>query len=134
MTAIQPGRGLFSIRGSDFDDTIHELQALRWTVYFLSEEITDRPAFFGAVKTTLPLDPPVIGDEKWDALSDSLWSGLFAEDPQQIAIVWPNSAVMAERAPEDYQIARSILADLVESLNSAEMTVGRPKDIMVVLA
>jgi hypothetical protein len=46
--------------------------------------------FFEAMKALLPLDPPLVGNRSWDALSDSLWSGLDQLAADNIAIVWPS--------------------------------------------
>jgi hypothetical protein len=131
---MRPESGLHSISAADVGAVLRELEGLSWHVYVLPEGITDKRSFFEAVRSTMPLDPTVHGEEKWDAISDSLWSGLDALDAHKIAIIWPDSGTMAEQAPDDFNIARAILADITDSLADTEATVGRPKEVMAVLA
>jgi hypothetical protein len=71
---------------------------------------------------------------KWQALSDSLWTGLHALDCRRIVIAWPNAGLMDERAPEDFRTALAVLQDVAESLGSEKYTVGRPKEVYVLLS
>ncbi len=52
---------------------------------------------------------------------------------RQIAIVWSGSAVMANAQPEDFDIAKSILSELTESLADVGATLGNLKHLVVVL-
>jgi hypothetical protein len=47
-----------------------------------------RQAFFDAVRAALPLDPPLVRSQSWDALSDSVWGGLDSLDTRTIVITW----------------------------------------------
>lgn len=131
---MKPERGLHYMTIVDIDATRRELEASGWRVLVLPEGITDRRSFFDGVRSRIPLDPPVLGDRKWDALSDSLWSGLDSLDADRIAIIWPESRTMAELAPDDFDIARTILADVTASLADAEATAGEPKEVTAMLA
>jgi hypothetical protein len=105
-----------------------------WRVLVLPRGISGRVSFFRGVKATCPLDPPLVRDDVWDALSDSLWNGLDALAESAIAVIWPESAVMAEVAADDFSIARDILANISESIADSNATQGQPKQIAVVLA
>lgn len=39
-------------------------------------DIKSKDDFFEAVRAVLPLDPPLVLNKVWDALSDSIWEGL----------------------------------------------------------
>jgi hypothetical protein len=128
-----PQSGLQLALGEDLDDRCSDFEASGWRVFVLPHGISDRASFFGGVRTACPLDPPLIGDRVWDALSDSLWSGLDAVDDGKIAIIWPDSTLMARLAPEEFSIAQDILADITESLADNKATVGHPKQVAVLL-
>lgn len=102
-------------------------------MFVLPRGISDRASFFRGVKAACPLDPPLVRNVVWDALSDSLWNGPDGLDESAIAIIWPQSAVMAEAAPGEFSIARDILTNITASLGDGDATVGQPKQIAVVL-
>jgi len=102
-------------------------------VFVLPAGIDSRESFFDAAGKTFPMDPPIISSRSWDALSDSLWGGLYSVDEDQILIVWPNSTALAESAPKDYETALSVLTDLVTSLGDRETTRERPRNLSVIV-
>ena len=93
-----------------------------------------RQAFFDAVGGALPLDPPLVGSRSWDALSDSVWGGLDSLDTRAIVITWRDASTFKDVAPWEFEIASSILHDLVKRLASWEATYGEPKQVSVLLA
>ncbi|WP_223188996.1 MULTISPECIES: barstar family protein [unclassified Streptomyces] len=90
-----------------------------------------RAAFFNAVRAVLPLDPPVVSSHSLDALSDSLWGGIYSTDDQKIAIIWEDSLRFFEDSPKEFEDACSVLAEVAESLTDEAFTVGRPKQVRV---
>ena len=120
-------RGL--VRGiGDAEAVRRAAEAGGWTVFVLPRGIADRVAFFEAVKATLPLDPPLMGSSSWDALSDSVWQGLYDHAASRIAIVWMDSSSMSE-----HELARDVLEDVAVSLADTELTCGKPKEVCVVI-
>ena len=95
--------------------------------------IVDRPSFFAGVRETCPLDPPVLGSNSWEALSDSLWEGFHSCAAQRIAILWPGAAAMASSAPADFEIALDLFADLVRSLADRGSTCQPAKAVTVLV-
>ena len=128
---IQPG--LSQIRDLDVGTVRREAIESGFKVFVLPAGIDSRESFFDAVRKTLPMDPPIISSRSWDALSDSLWGGLYSVDEDRIVIVWPNSTALAESAPKDYETALSVLKDLVTSLGDRETTQGRTRSISVIV-
>lgn len=126
-------RGLHRVSGSDVEQSRRELADAGWRVFVLPEGISDRTTFFLGVRAVLPLDPPLVGNDHWDALSDSLWSGLHDLADKRIAIIWP-AALMASRNAESFEIATRVLADVSEALADPEATVGNVKELSVVIA
>jgi hypothetical protein len=126
--------GVHDLTGSDVATLAGELREAGRKVFILPLGIADRESFFRGVRQAVPLDPPVLSDSNWDALSDSIWNGLDSLDESRVAIVWPESQTMAQVAPDDYVVAQEILANITKSLASAKATVGRPKDVIVCLA
>lgn len=96
--------------------------------------IRTKTAFFDAIKATLPLDPPIVGSQSWDALSDSIWNGLDNSTAQQLAIIWPGSDEMARTECEEFEQATSVLSDISDLLADPEATVGQTKALVVLLA
>ena len=127
-------QGLQQIADFDVETGVRELINRGNRVFLLPRGIKDKRAFFEGIRKSLPLDPPVVGDHSWDALSDSLWTGLDGVDANAIAIIWPGSVEMAKSQPKDFEIAKSILSDLTGSLADTEVTVGNVKHVVVVLA
>ena len=127
-------QGLCQIADFDVESGVRDLVNRGDRVFVLPSGIKDKRAFFEGIRKSLPLDPPIVSDRSWDALSDSLWGGLYNVDASSVAIIWPGSAEMAKAQPEDFEIARSVLSDLTESLADAGFTVGNVKQVVVVLA
>jgi barstar (barnase inhibitor) len=101
----------------------------------LQHQGSDRPAaFFDAIRHTLPLDPPLVGSRSWDALSDSLWSGLHEVSDNSIAIFWTGSSDFKDATSSDYSIALEILKDITGSLTDQSITNGRPKQVSVYIS
>ena len=94
---------------------------------------TDRESFFRGIRAACPLDPPLVRNDNWDALSDSLWNGIDELEDSQVAIIWPDSTAMAPAAPHDFATAREILSGIAESLANSDATVGGPTLFAVVL-
>lgn len=95
--------------------------------------IVDRASFFDAVRATFPLDPPLVGSRSWDALSDSLCGGLHTLPARRIAILWPGTRGMASRAADDFEMALNVLADVANLLADPRATVGKPKNVAVLV-
>jgi hypothetical protein len=124
------GPGLNRRTGANIERLVEELRAAGWRVYLLPLGIGDKTAFFEAVKAVLPLDPPLVGNRSWEALSDSVWGGLDGIDANRIAIVWPR--VDLGESP-DLETAMSVLEGVARSLGDAEATNGAVKEVSVVI-
>lgn len=124
--------GVFSFPFREGMEEVAQYRLEGWRVFDLPKGISSKTAFFDGVRSTLPLDPPVQGNQSWDALADSLWSGLDSLTDDMILIVWPDSLEMAKLAPVDANIAKTILAELPSSLGSEEVTGGDGKKLAVI--
>ncbi|MET9446143.1 barstar family protein [Streptomyces cinerochromogenes] len=128
-------RGFHEVAGGDIPGILDEAARRGIPVFTLSTAgRTDKEAFFGAVRETLPLDPP-LGTFRmvWDTLSDSLWGGLHELKSPRVVIVWPDARPVAG-AEGDFWIALEILRDVAESLAEARYTSGRPTQVSVYIA
>lgn len=90
-----------------------------------------REAFFDAVRSALPMDPPLVSSRSWDALSDSLWEGIRSLGANRVAVLWPDSSFFSEEAPREFEIATSVLADVAQSLADPKATRGRPVELSI---
>ncbi|MFJ4867593.1 hypothetical protein [Streptomyces sp. NPDC088757] len=96
---------------------------------------TGKEAFFRAVREALPLDPPLSASRYvWDALGDSLWSGLHDLDAPHAVLLRPDAGRPAEGVDGDHAIALDILRDLPKSLADPRYAGGRPTELSVYVA
>ena len=129
---IKPG--LNRIEELDVEATRRQADQTGYTMFVLPEEgIVDRASFFDAVRATFPLDPPLVGSRSWDALSDSLWEGLYRHPARRIAILWLGTQRMASSNPTDFETALSVLADVANSLADPRATRNNPKEVAVLV-
>jgi hypothetical protein len=127
---LEPGLSL--IPPTDLADIMQESGRLGLPAYVLSTGGgAGRDAFFDAVRRSLPLDPPVMSSRSWDALSDSLWEGIYSLPEDKVMILWEDGNRFKATAPEDFEVALSILADLARQLADPTATVGKPKSLFV---
>ena len=110
-----------------------QLVAKAWQVFSLPERIVSKANFFDAVRCLLPLDPPLVSNRSWDALSDSLWQGIYGLPNDHVAIIWKDPNALATAAPSDHRIAMDILHGLTESLADPTPTLGKTKALAVIL-
>ena len=92
-------QGLHEVTEFDPEAGARELSARGNRVFLLPSGSTDRRSFFDGVRQVLPLDPPVVSHHSWDALSDSLWSGLHDVDDCNIATILAGVAEDGQGAP-----------------------------------
>lgn len=134
MTTMQLRPGLLRTEVLDVDAGRRQAEQQGYATFVLpSEGLVDRVSFFEAIRATLPLDPPLVGTRSWDALSDSLWEGLSTHGSRRIAILWPNARAMAAVAPEDFEIAISLLEDVATSLADPRATRDNPKEVALLI-
>jgi hypothetical protein len=127
-------RGINRIDKLDVDTTRREAEHAGYAVFVLpGNAIVDGASFFDAVRATLPMDPPLMSSVSWDALSDSLWEGLFRHPARRIAILWPRATSMATSAPAELDTALGVLAQISNLLADTRATCGNPKEIAVLV-
>lgn len=61
---------------------------------------------------TLPLDPPLGPGLRWDAFSDSLWSGIDELRASRVAIVWYRADVLSAADPRPYAEAQQCFEEV----------------------
>jgi hypothetical protein len=132
--AMKINQGLSHVRDLDVEAITREAAPSGFRVFVLPSRIDSRESFFDAVREILPMDPPLLASRSWDALSDSLWGGLYSIDEDRILIVWPNSGALATSAAKEYETALSVLKDLITTLADNETTQQRPKSISVIVS
>lgn len=96
-------------------------------------QIQSGESFFRAVRATLPLDPPVMRDDHWDALADSLFGGLVLLEEVRVAIMWTHADVMRISAAMQFKEALMMLSDIKKQLASATTTAGHPKSLRLIV-
>ena len=132
MNSINTTPGLHRRSRLDIQSMRHQAEQMGYTVFVLPEkDIKDRTSFFDAVRTTFPLDPPLLGSRSWDALSDSLWEGLRKHNNHKIVVIWKNTQQMSEEAFPELTIALKVLEDIAILLSDEAATCGRNKHVEV---
>lgn len=134
MTAMELKPGLHRTGALDIEATRREAEQTGFTTFVLpAMGIVDRASFFDAVRATFPLDPPLVGCRSWDALSDSLWEGLYTHAARRIAILWQGTRAMATSASSDFETALNVLADVASLLADPQATRGITKEVAVLV-
>ncbi|WP_423393804.1 barstar family protein [Burkholderia sp. LMG 21824] len=123
--------GLYVVDSVEAKHIAEECSHGGWRVIFLPSEIASKDQFYDAIRSNCPLDPPLQSNRSWDALADSLWSGLDELEDEKIAIFWPNSDRMKTAEPNAFAIATNILADLCISLGDRNVTASGTKTLLV---
>lgn len=123
--------GSFVVDASEAEKIVSERQREGWRIFRLPAHITSADDFFEGIRRTLPLDPPLHSNRSWDALADSLWAGLHSLEESRIVMVWPDAVGMEVHSPKDFAIAEDILSALPSSLADTKLTVGAPKQLLV---
>ncbi|RQT89266.1 hypothetical protein DF041_26475 [Burkholderia cepacia] len=123
--------GVYVIDAIEAKGIAEECRRSGWLVIVLSEKMASKNQFFDAVRDNCPLDPPLQSNRSWDALADSLWSGLDEVDNERIVIFWPDSDRMVAAEPDAYAIATNIFEDLCASLADSNVTASRAKILLV---
>lgn len=130
-----PGRSLleFVVEGN-LSALKRELQHADYRVFEVEgSRMRGGPSIFQTIRASLPLDPPLVGSDRWDALSDSLFAGVAKLGAERIAILWTNIQVPCKVAPKEFQQALMMFAKLKRQLNRAEVTAGCPASVRIVL-
>ena len=105
-----------------------------WVIFRLSDRISNVEEFFDAIRAEIPLDPPVKTTGHWDALADSLWSGLFSLGEGRLVIVWPGAGIMERADGVGFQMAESVFREIANTLSSPRYTGNRPVQLVVLEA
>lgn len=91
---------------------IEEYKENGYTVYLVdlkrSTEISD---LFLAIKSIVPLDPPLVKNGNFDALSDSLFGGVSTEENLNICLVFEQLSLFKKINKFTYDIMMEILND-----------------------
>lgn len=128
-----PAYGVHERRSIPAGDLLTALAREGWPTYAIDGGPDNIDAFFTAIRNALPLNPPVDA-LVWDALSDSLWEGLYQLKAEKVAIVWRDAVRLRQGDPDAYKIALEILSDLVFSLADRKFAVGHVTRLLVLLA
>lgn len=124
-------RGFFAVDAATAEQIILDSQTDGMHVFHLPGEMTSKDTFFDGVRQRLPLDPPLHSNTSWEALADSVWTGLDGLKDDGIVIVWRDSGCMATCAPEDFCMAFDILNELPCTLDDVTLTLNNPKKVVV---
>jgi hypothetical protein len=127
-------QGINRVDKLDVDAVRREAEQAGYTVFVLpGSAIVDGASFFDSIRATFPLDPPLTRYKSWDALSDSLWEGLYRHPARRIAVLWPGAALMARSAPVEFETALGVWAQISKQLADPQATCDNPKEVSVLV-
>ncbi|MEV0990806.1 hypothetical protein [Streptomyces sp. NPDC049949] len=90
----------------------------------------DRESIFREIRNSIPLDPPLASSGSWDALSDSLFGGLYETSGEFVTVVWMNAG-WREGVAGDLLTTFQIFEEVVALLQDERATAGKPKRVLV---
>lgn len=123
--------GLYMVNAIEVQRIAEKYSHSGWRVISLPAEIASQDQFYDAIRSKCPLDPPLYNNRSWDALADSLWSGLDKVKDERVVILWPGVDRMKAVAPEAFVIATDILTDLCVSLADPNVMGSKTKTLLV---
>jgi hypothetical protein len=121
--------GLQELETSSFRPVRRELRREGWRLAVLPRRISDKRSFLDGLERALPLDVPLEGAASWDVAERALGRALVGL-AERVAVLWPRADRMAGRRPEDFAIARRLLAHAAAAAQRAD---GIPTDVAVVV-
>jgi hypothetical protein len=129
-----PAFGVHERRSVPADEIISNLRSAGWPTYVISGGPGSKAEFFEAVRASLPTDPPMGPRPNWDGLLDSVSNGLLDLNAERVAIVWPDSLMLARSDPAEYKTARDMLTVIVMTLIDPKFSNEGTKALLVLLA
>lgn len=111
--------GFYLIDSLSMKDILLSKEESGVLIFFLSGDIASKNDFISSLNATIPMDPPLLQMNNWDATSDSLGSGLDTLIDRALVIAWPNASLMKSCNGEDFQIACNILEEAASYFNSS---------------
>ena len=123
--------GLISIGPRDPQQISALASEAGFDVYIISTPSgTDASAFFQSVRSVLPLDPPLLSNDNWDALIDSLGGGIAELESLGVVIIWADALNLRAVSPRDFRVAMACLERVTEHVANPDWT-DRPKQLSV---
>ena len=98
----------------------------------MPKNIKSKDDFFNGIRKVLPLDPPLISNKSWDALDDSLWSGLDSLPKNNILIIWPSVYSMKNTDIKSFIIINEIFKNLPKSLAEKKAKTGIQFNLVII--
>ncbi len=128
----EPKSGVTMIPYLLFDQAVEELRSQPCRVFKIHTITDTKFGFFEAIQAALPLGPP-IQTLNWDALTDSLWEGIYQLDENWAVIAWKGAPSMKLNDPELYCIALDVLEDVARQLQDEKATLRKTKTLSVLV-
>ncbi|WP_293765983.1 barstar family protein [uncultured Aquitalea sp.] len=92
-----------------------------------------KDTFCNGVRATLPLDPPLASNHSWDAINDSLWSGLELLPEEKLLIIWRTASEMRAHDIHNFKIACDTLEDLPKYICDSKKREGKEASLAIVV-
>ena len=131
----EPPQDIRFVPAERIDGVDDDLRQNGWTIMRVEGRLVeDKVSFIRRFAEVVELDPPLIRHNNWDGFADSLSGGLFSHCSDRVALIWRDANVMRKAAPAEFNVALSVLRQVIHELADADVTVGRAKQVRVVLS
>ena len=124
--------GFFFFPEKEISNIICKYKSLDYRIFELPKNIKSKDDFFNGIRKVLPLDPPLISNKSWDALDDSLWSGLDSLPENNILIIWPSVYSMKNTDIKSFIIINEIFKNLPKSLAEKKAKTGIQFNLVII--
>jgi hypothetical protein len=124
--------GFFFFPEKEISNIICKYKSLDYRIFELPKNIKSKDDFFNSIRKVLPLDPPLISNKSWDALDDSLWSGLDSLPENNILIIWPSVYSMKNTDIKSFIIINEIFKNLPKSLAEKKAKTGIQFNLVII--
>ena len=108
---------------------IGEYKKNGYAIYLVDlKKSTKTSDMFLAIKSSVPLDPPLVKDGNFDALSDSLFGGVSIDESVNICLIFKQLSLFKKISKGTYDVMIEILNDNLSYLR------GEGKNVVVLVS
>lgn len=127
-------QGVLRVNGDVAEKTVLDAVSSETRVFALARRARDKKSLFNAIRGAVPLDPALVHEQdSWDALEDSLWSGLYSIEELMVFVVWSDASEMLRASSADFETAVAILEEVARTLGDPKVTNGPTKAVAFIL-
>ena len=120
------------IDASTYDECVRQLANDGFRVFEFHGDGTAEE-LFRQFRERLPLDPPISGQVNWNALVDSLWTGIDSLAESSIALVWRDAWHLLQKDEPQFALAVGVFSEIAADLAVGAYGAREKKHLRVIL-